>query len=283
MANKRKGKLELDWVDKGDIILTKFDENGKTYPASYFQGQVSDEELMPRELELIESVGDPNAENMLVWGENLTALRSLEREFAGKIKLIYIDPPFNTGQDFEDYEDGLEHSIWLSMMENRLRLAKKLLADGGAIFVHIDDKNSAYLRLLLDEIFGPINFRNSIITKRIKKSIKEREKVKTINTGHDFILYLRFQKRGLRLIVFTRGEKLEGVESFEYERGGAKWGRMHLRDEKQLEKAIPILKKSYELIKEAIKNNEPTGWYADLEEETEEDADEGHTTSDNTA
>jgi len=189
MANKRKGKLELDWVDKGDIILTKFDENGKTYPASYFQGQVSDEELMPRELELIESVGDRKSENMLIWGENLIVLRSLEKEFADKIKLIYIDPPFNTGQDFEDYEDGLEHSIWLSMMENRLRLAQKLLTHDGAILVHIDDGNSTYLRLLLDEVFGPTNFRNSIITKRIKKSIQEREKVKTLNTGHDFIFF----------------------------------------------------------------------------------------------
>jgi len=96
-------------------------------------------------------------------------------------------------------------------------------------------------------------------------------------------IYLRFQKRGLRLTIFTRGEKLEGVKSFEYERGGAKWGRIHIRDEKQLEKAIPILKKSYELIKEAIKNNEPTGWYAGIEEETEEEGDDETTTSDNTA
>jgi len=122
MINKRKGKLELDWVGKGDIILTKFNEKGKTYPASYFQGQVSDEELMPREFELVESIGKPDSENMLIWGENLIALRSIEREFAGRIKLIYIDPPFNTGQDFDDYEDGLENSIWLTMMENRLRL-----------------------------------------------------------------------------------------------------------------------------------------------------------------
>jgi len=157
MTNKRKGKLELDWVDKGDIILTKFDENGKTYPASYFQGQVSDEELMPRELELVESVGDPKSENMLIWGENLIALRSLENEFAGRIKLIYIDPPFNTGQDFEDYEDGLEHSIWLSMMENRLRLAEKLLSDEGFICIHIDENETAYLKSLANEIFGKDN------------------------------------------------------------------------------------------------------------------------------
>jgi len=178
MAKKRKGKLELDWVDKGDIILTKFDENGKTYPASYFQGQVDDEELMPREFELIESVGDPKSENMLIWGENLIALRSLEREFARKIKLIYIDPPFNTGQDFEDYEDGLEHSIWLSMMENRLRSAEKLLRDDGVIFVHISDIEEHHLRILMDEIFDKNNFINRITVKT-----KSPSGFKTVNIG----------------------------------------------------------------------------------------------------
>jgi len=158
MINKRKGKLELDWVGKGDIILTKFNEKGKTYPASYFQGQVSDEELMPREFELVESIGKPDSENMLIWGENLIALRSIEREFAGRIKLIYIDPPFNTGQDFDDYEDGLENSIWLTMMENRLRLSNKLLSDDGLIFVHIDNNQIGNLKVLMDEIFHKKNF-----------------------------------------------------------------------------------------------------------------------------
>ena len=171
MAKRRKGKLELDWVGKGDIILTKFDEKGKTYPASYFQGQVSDEELMPREFELIESVGDPKSENMLIWGENLIALRSLEREFAGKIKLIYIDPPFNTGQDFEDYEDGLEHSIWLSMMESRLRLAEKLLSDEGFICVHIDENETASLKSLANEIFGKDNYLTTFYIQMLLKLI----------------------------------------------------------------------------------------------------------------
>lgn len=166
MASKRKGKLELNWVDKGDIILTKFDENGKTYPASFFQGEVSEEELMPRELELIESVGNSESENMLIWGENLVALRSLENDFAGKIKLIYIDPPFNTGQDFEHYEDGLEHSIWLSIMENRLRVLRRLLADDGAIFVEIDQAEEARLKMLMDEVFGPENYVTTVSIKR---------------------------------------------------------------------------------------------------------------------
>jgi len=138
MSNKRKRKLSLDWVQKGDIIVTKFNESGKTYPASYFKGQVTEDELMPRDLNLIKSVGEPNSENMLILGENLISLRSLEKEFEGKIKLIYIDPPFNTGQDFDEYEDGIEHSIWLSIMENRLRILHRLLSDEGAIFIEID-------------------------------------------------------------------------------------------------------------------------------------------------
>lgn len=110
MPSKRRGKLELDWVDKGDIIVTKFDENGKTYPASYLHGQVTDEELIPRELELIETVGDSNSENILIWGENLIAMRSILKEFKNRIKMIYLDPPYNTRQQFPDYNDDIEHS-----------------------------------------------------------------------------------------------------------------------------------------------------------------------------
>jgi len=189
MTNKRKGKLELDWVDKGDIILTKFDEKGKTYPASYFQGQVSDEELMPRELELVESVGDPKSENMLIWGENLIALRSLEKEFTGRIKLIYIDPPFNTGQDFEDYEDGLEHSIWLNMIENRLRIAKKLLRKDGIIFSHIDDTECHRCRCLMDEIFLPSNFISQIAYQRSGAAGLGQGSKLLVNTTEFIIVY----------------------------------------------------------------------------------------------
>ncbi len=96
-------------------------------------------------------------------------------------------------------------------------------------------------------------------------------------------VYLRFQKQGLRLTIFTRGEELNGVQSFDYRKGGAKWGRIYLKNDKDIEKTLSTIKKSYELIKEAIKANEPTGWYAELEEETEEEGDEEPTTSDNTA
>jgi len=186
MSKNRKGKLELDWVDKGDIILTKFDEKGKTYPASYRQGQIDDEELMPREFELIESVGDPKSDNILIWGENLIALRSLEKEFAGRIKLIYIDPPFNTGQDFEDYEDGLEHSIWLSMMENRLRLAEKFLRNDGVFCIHINHHEYARLKIILDEIMGPSNYIDTLSLK-----VRHEDRIlKGDKYTHDVIEYI---------------------------------------------------------------------------------------------
>jgi len=84
-------------------------------------------------------------------------------------------------------------------------------------------------------------------------------------------IYLRFQRQGLRLTIFTRGENIEGVEFFDYKTGGEKWGRLYIKDENQIDKSILVLKKSYELIKKAIKNNEPTGWYASAEEENEEE------------
>ena len=132
------------------------------------------------------------------------------------------------------------------------------------------------------ELFQKLDNKVKGISDEIWYKVKGRPGVTYYSPERVFV-DLDFQRGGLKLTIFTRGEKLEGVKSFEYERGGAKWGRIYIRDEKELEKAIPILKKSYDLIKEAIRNNEPTGWYAGIEEETEEEGDETTTTSDNTA
>jgi len=102
-------------------------------------------------------------DNRLIHGDNLLALKALEQEFTGKIKCIYIDPPFNTGQAFEHYDDGLEHSLWLSLMRDRVELLHTLLAPDGTFFVHIDDSELAYLSILLDEIFGRRN-RAALVT-----------------------------------------------------------------------------------------------------------------------
>ncbi|MHA1364315.1 MAG: hypothetical protein ACTSP1_17585 [Candidatus Freyarchaeota archaeon] len=130
------------------------------------------------------------------------------------------------------------------------------------------------------ELFQTIDKAIKEISEEIWRKTTSRPGVTYYSPERVFV-YLRFQKKGLRFTIFTRGEKLEGVQSFEYVRGGAKWGRIYLRNEKDSEKVINAIKKSYELIKEAIKNNEPTGWYAELEE-VEEESDDETVTSDNT-
>ena len=97
-------------------------------------------------------------DNMLIKGDNLLALKALEQDYAGKVKCIYIDPPFNTGAAFEHYEDGLEHSLWLSLMRQRLQILRDLMTMDGAIFVHLDDNEGDYCKVLMDEIFGRRNF-----------------------------------------------------------------------------------------------------------------------------
>ena len=138
----KKQKLELTWVGKGDEPL-----------------------LEPRILieDPTKSYGDPGTRNMLIHGDNLLALRALEQDFTGRIKCIYIDPPFNTGSAFEHYDDGIEHSIWLDLMNKRFKILYNLLSDDGVIFVHLDDNEAAYCKILLDEIFGRHNYINQII------------------------------------------------------------------------------------------------------------------------
>ena len=101
-------------------------------------------------------------ENMLIHGDNLLALKALEQEYSGQIKCIYIDPPYNTGNAFDHYDDCLEHSIWLGLMRERLILLQKLLSKDGTIWIQIDDEEQAYLKILCDEIFGRENFINMV-------------------------------------------------------------------------------------------------------------------------
>lgn len=144
-----KQKLELTWIGKG--------EQPKLEPRILIEDPTK-------------SYGDKNAENMLIYGDNLLALKALEQDYAGKIKCIYIDPPYNTGQAFEFYDDSLETSIWLSLMKERLNHLKQLLCDDGVIFVQIDDQYLAHLRLLLDETFGVNNYINTITLKTKESS-----------------------------------------------------------------------------------------------------------------
>ena len=128
-------KLELTWVGKDKKILVE--------PRILIEN---------KELSNVEN--DENTENMLIHGDNLLALKALEQKYAGEIKCIYIDPPYNTGSAFEHYDDNLEHSIWLGLMRERLVILRNLLSEDGVIFVSIDDNEVSYLQILMNEIFG---------------------------------------------------------------------------------------------------------------------------------
>lgn len=124
-------------------------------------------------------------DNMLIHGDNLLALKALEQDYAGRVKCIYIDPPYNTGNAFEHYDDGLEHSIWLSLMRERLELLKNLLSEDGSIWINLDDNESHYCKVLCDEIFGRINFVSNVIW---QKKFSPSNDAKWLSDNHDHIL-----------------------------------------------------------------------------------------------
>lgn len=142
---QKTGRLELTWT-----------------------GKYEERELEPRILveDKSKSYGDPESKNMLIHGDNLIALRSLETDYTGKVKCIYIDPPFNTGQAFEHYDDDVEHSIWLDLMARRLRILFNLLEENGLFWIHLDDIEVHYCKIILDEIFMRRNFVSHITYER---------------------------------------------------------------------------------------------------------------------
>ena len=147
---KNKQKLELTWIGKDREV-----------------------NLEPRILVEVpeKSYGDKDTENMLIHGDNLLALKALEQDYTGKIQCIYIDPPYNT-YTMQNilYNDGVEHSIWLSGIKKRLEILKSLLKDDGLIFISIDNKEGHYLKILCDEVFGRFNFRSNIIWKKVSSA-----------------------------------------------------------------------------------------------------------------
>ena len=114
------------------------------------------------------SYGDKDTENMIIHGDNLLALKALLPEYEGKVKCIYIDPPYNTGNAFEYYDDSVEHSTWLAIMKPRLEQLRMLLTEDGVIFIQIDDNEQAYLKVLTDEVFGRDNFIGNFIWQKKK-------------------------------------------------------------------------------------------------------------------
>jgi adenine-specific DNA-methyltransferase len=166
----KKTKLELTWIGKEDrprleprILL---EDPAQSYHTTV---RVADSDLF---------------DNRLIFGDNLLALKAIEQEFAGKIKCIYIDPPYNTGSAFEHYDDGVEHSLWLSMMQERLDILWRLLHKDGTIWITIDDNEGHYLKVLCDELFG----RASFVANVIWENFYGRSNAAAISPSHNYLL-----------------------------------------------------------------------------------------------
>ena len=192
---KKQQKLELTWIGKGE-----------------------EPTLEPRIL--IEnpeySYGDSNSENMLIHGDNLLALKALEQDYAGKVKCIYIDPPYNTGSAFEYYDDNQEHSIWLTLMKQRIQLLYSLLSNDGLLWISIDDKEMHYLKVICDEVFGRSNYISTVCVKMSTASgVKTTHRKKTIIKEKEFILCYA---KDSRKIVFNPQyvPKIEWDKEFQY-------------------------------------------------------------------
>ena len=162
MANK----LELTWYGKDEPIRVE-------------------PRLLIENAALSNTASDPDTQNMLIHGDNLLALKALESKYAGQVKCIYIDPPYNTGSAFEHYDDNLEHSQWLNLMQPRLELLKHLLSNDGSIWISIDDDEGHYLKVLCDEIFGRNNYVNTVIW---EKKYAPQGNAQWFTDSHDFVL-----------------------------------------------------------------------------------------------
>lgn len=183
MTKKNKQRLELTWIGKGQ-----------------------ESKLEPRILveDTEKSYGDKQTENMLIHGDNLLALKALEQDFTGKIKCIYIDPPYNTGSAFEHYDDGLEHSQWLNLITPRIKLLRKLLSEDGSIWISIDDNECHYLKVLCDDIFGRKNFIESVVWQKL---YTVKNSAKYLSGMHEYLLVYAKNAEKFKINLLPRSEK----------------------------------------------------------------------------
>jgi adenine-specific DNA-methyltransferase len=187
-----KQRLELTWIGKESrprleprILL---EDPEKSYLASR---RVTDNDVF---------------DNRLIFGDNLLALKALEHEFAGKIKCVFIDPPYNTGSAFTQYDDGVEHSLWLSLIRDRLELLKRLLSQDGSLWITIDDNEAHYLKVLCDEVFGRANFVSNVVW---QKKYSPQPNAIWLSDSHDHILLYAKNKESWRPFPLPRTEVMD--------------------------------------------------------------------------
>ena len=197
-------RLELVWPGKNERVDVEprilIEDVEKSYSADPKIQEKKNRQLFKQEPEIA-----PTFDNMLIHGDNLLALKALEAEYSGKVKCIYIDPPYNTGNAFEHYDDGYEHSIWLSLMRDRLEILKNLLTDDGSIWISLDDNEQAYCKVLCDEIFGRKNFVCNVIW---QKKYSPANDAKWLSDNHDFIIVYAKNKENWRPNLLPRSEEM---------------------------------------------------------------------------
>ncbi|MEF8769608.1 MAG: site-specific DNA-methyltransferase [Candidatus Accumulibacter phosphatis] len=186
----KKQKLELTWIGKENrpkleprILL---EDPAKSYHAKH---RVTSADFF---------------DNRLIFGDNLLALKALEGEFSGKVKCVFIDPPYNTGSAFTHYDDGVEHSIWLSLMRDRLEIIKRLLSDDGSLWITIDDNEAHYLKVLCDEVFGRRDFVSTVIW---EKKYAPKADSKLLSSSHDFVLVYAKNVERVKVNRLSKTEK----------------------------------------------------------------------------
>ena len=185
----KKQKLELTWIGKENrprleprVLL---EDPEKSYHAKQ---RVTENDIF---------------DNRLIFGDNLLALKALEQEFAGKVKCVFIDPPYNTGSAFAHYDDGIEHSIWLSLMRDRLELIRRLLSDDGSLWITIDDNECHYLKVMCDEVFGRSNFVSNVVW---QKKFSPQANSEWLSDSHDHVLVYAKEKAIWRPNLLPRTE-----------------------------------------------------------------------------
>jgi adenine-specific DNA-methyltransferase len=190
MAGKQ--KLELTWIGKDEITKLEprilIEDAELSYHASK---RYSEKDIF---------------DNKIIFGDNLLALKALEQQYAGKVKCVFIDPPYNTGSAFAHYEDGVEHSLWLSLMHDRLQIIKNLMADDGSLWITIDDSEAHYLKVLCDEIFGRSNFVTNAIW---QKKFSPQNDAKWLSDNHDHILVYAKNKSIWRPNLLPRSDEAQ--------------------------------------------------------------------------
>ena len=172
-------------------------------PELIWDGKNVESNVPVRALDFDAALSCGDGDNLIVRGDNLAAMTSLVRFFRGRVKCIYIDPPYNTGAAFEHYNDNFEHDLWLSMMSTRLKLMKQLLSDDGSIWISIDDDEAHYLKVICDEIFGRNNFVGNAVWH--KKGTRSND-ARWFSDNHDFILVYALDKEHFRMNLLPRTE-----------------------------------------------------------------------------